>query len=478
MKRYVITWFTLVLWSISTVAMALEMPDFAALVKKCGPAVVNISTRQGGDMGRKSQGGRMPGIPEDSPFNDLLQRFFGDQGGYLQEQGLHSKSLGSGFFITPDGYILTNYHVVNEADEILVRTNDRREFEARIIGSDQRSDTALIKIDIQNAPVLDIGDSDSLEVGDWVLAIGSPFGFDNSVTQGIVSALNRNLPSESYVPFIQTDVAINPGNSGGPLIDLHGKVVGINSQIYSRTGGFMGLSFAVPIRLAKDVAEQLKQHGRVERGWLGVIIQDVSKDLAQTFGINIPRGALVAGLVNNSPAVRAGIKIGDVILSYNGKDIATSSTLPPLVGTSPINKVAVLHVLRNGKEIDVNVTIGALPDADDANTNEKPGIGKDRNGETMLNRRLGLVIRDLTRQESRTSSIEHGRGVMVEDVTRGSAKDAGLEPGDIILMFDGTEIRNGAKQLYQQIADTKDARTVAILVQRGEDRLFIPMRLP
>jgi serine protease Do len=406
-----------------------------------------------------------------------LQRFFGDQQG--QQKGPldreesevpRSRSLGSGFFIYPDGYILTNYHVVNEADEIIVRTSDRREFPATVIGKDQRSDTALIKIDIQNAPVVEIGDTNNLEVGAWVLAIGSPFGFDHSVTQGIVSALGRNLPSENYVPFIQTDVAINPGNSGGPLIDLQGKVVGINSQIYSRTGGFMGLSFAIPIDLAMNVARQLKTSGHVSRGWLGVMIQDVSLELAETFGMTNPKGAVVVRVLPNSPAANAGIKVKDVILSFNGRLLSTSGDLPPLVGTSPVNRPSTLRILRNGRERDVQVTIGELPE--DGGRSALANAPKSK----VVSNRLGLTLRNPTAAERQELDLKQGEGAVVKRVTRGVAKTAGLRSGDVILMFDN-EIVRGAAKLQQQI-DAVPKGSVAVLVQRGDTRLFVVLQIP
>jgi serine protease Do len=303
------------------------------------------------------------------------------------------------------------------------------------------------------------------------LAIGSPFGFDHSVTQGIVSALGRNLPSENYVPFIQTDVAINPGNSGGPLIDLQGKVVGINSQIYSRTGGFMGLSFAIPIDLAMNVAKQLKTSGHVSRGWLGVMIQDVTLELAETFGMTNPKGAVVVRVLPNSPAAKAGILLKDVILSFNGQALSTSGALPPLVGASPVNKPSTLRILRDGRERDVQVTIGKLPEDGGESALENATKPK------IISNRLGLILRDPTRKERQDLGLSRGEGVIVKKVTKGAAKAAGLQPGDVIIMFDNASVHSAA-ELHRQIDAMSGGRPVAILVQRGGNRLFLVLRLP
>ncbi len=477
MRKLILSITMLLLLGLALQTKAATLPDFTKLAKRYGPSVVNISTRQFRGSRRSFKNFNFQDIPPDSPMQDLLRRFFGDQ-----SEAPHgrdgtkpkSRSLGSGFFIYPDGYILTNYHVVHGADEIIVRTNDRREFMAKIIGSDKRSDTALIKIDIKNAPVVEIGDSRNLKVGAWVLAIGSPFGFDHSVTQGIVSALGRSLPSENYVPFIQTDVAINPGNSGGPLINLQGKVIGINSQIYSRTGGFMGLSFAVPINLAMNVAKQLKAHGKVSRGWLGIMIQDVSLDLAKTFGMKNPQGAVVVRVLPNSPAAKADIKIKDVILSFNGHKLATSGSLPPLVGTSPINRTATLHILRNGQKRTVYVKIGKLPENDAPLAKTTRDLSKPK----VISNRLGLALRDLSSKERGQLGLKPHQGAVVQRVTRrGAAHSAGLRVGDVILMFDESKVKN-AKSLQHQIQSTPGKRPVAVLVQRGNSRLFLVLQLP
>ena len=328
-SRHFLIGFCLLSMFAATAVQARSLPDFVGLAKENSPAVVNISIKQHKSASRFRHNFQMPDLPEDSPFNEFFKRFFDErQGSDDEPREYETQSLGSGFIISDDGYILTNNHVVDEADEVIVRLSDRREFKAEVIGKDKRSDVALLKIAADNLPkVVQIGSTEDLEVGEWVLAIGSPFGFDHSVTSGIVSAKGRNLPSENYVPFIQTDVAINPGNSGGPLFNLDGEVVGVNSQIYSRTGGYMGLSFAIPIEMAMDVAEQLKTNGRVTRGWLGVLIQDVTRELADSFGMDHPKGALVARVMPDSPASVAGLQPGDVILEFNGMEITSSSKL-------------------------------------------------------------------------------------------------------------------------------------------------------
>ncbi len=467
MKRFLQTLCILALALSISVANAAQLPDFTGLVKQYGPSVVNISTSQT----RSSSGSRgfnLDDLPQDSPMREFFRHFFGENGQGPQEDESESLSLGSGFFISPDGYILTNHHVVAEADEIVVRTSDRREFTASVVGSDKRSDTALLKIDISDAPVAKVGSSKTLDVGEWVLAIGSPFGFDHSVTAGIVSAKGRSLPSENYVPFIQTDVAINPGNSGGPLIDLDGNVVGVNSQIYSRTGGFMGLSFAVPIDLAMDVAEQLKTRGHVSRGWLGVMIQDVNRELAETFGMTHPKGALVAQVLPDSPAEAAGIQVGDVILSYNGRELLTSSSLPPLVGASPVERKARLQILRGGAEQNIEVMIGELPEE------EAVAESRVKSGQSPSDR-LGMTLRELAAEDRRQLDLREGVGVLVTDVKPGPALRAGIHAGDVILMLNHQPV-GGIRQLSGIIENLPEGRPVPLLVQRDEGRLFLALR--
>jgi serine protease Do len=372
--------------------------------------------------------------------------------------------------ISSDGYILTNYHVVADADEVQVRFSDRRFYDAKVIGSDKGSDVALIKIEATDLPTVKIGKSSELEVGEWVLAIGSPFGFDHTVTAGIVSAKGRSLPSENYVPFIQTDVAINPGNSGGPLFNLDGEVIGVNSQIYSRTGGFMGLSFAIPIELAINVADQLREHGRVSRGYLGVLIQDVDRNLAESFGMAQPYGALVSKVMADSPADRGGVEVGDVILAFNGQRLLNSSQLPPLVGASRVEEDASLRVLRNGKEITLSVRVGRL-----AEDEELPEAVPAKTEPDQIEQ-LGLAVIDIEPQVRKELGLEEPGGALVGQVSPGAAQDAGIRRGDIVLMFDGVDVKNAA-HLRELIDGSEDKRTVAVLVKRGDSPLFMALRL-
>lgn len=467
-------------WLVAMVAMATatqvqarELPDFTDIVTKTSPAVVNISTSQTIKQHPRIPHD-MPRGPDGSPpLDDFFRRFFGDpgRGGDGDYGEFNTQSLGSGFIISSDGYILTNDHVIKDADKIIVRLNDRQEFEAKVVGSDTRSDVALLKIDARNLPTVEIGHSSKLKVGEWVLAIGSPFDFDHSVTAGIVSALGRNLPNENYVPFIQTDVAINPGNSGGPLFDMDGKVVGINSQIYSRTGGFMGLSFTIPIDLAMDVVDQLKSKGSVTRGWLGVLIQDVTRDLAESFGMDRPGGALVAQVLPDSPAEKAGIKVGDVILEFNNTPINDSASLPPIVGGMQVGQVASVKILRDGKSKQVKIKIGKLPPEEQiqraSNDGGDEGINDDR---------LGAVVKDLTPDQSKTLERKKS-GVYVEDVHSGPARAAGLRQGDIILMINNVDVEN-VRQFRQVVKDLPMGKSVPMLVQRGSGPMFLALKMP
>lgn len=471
-KRSVLVALTGFLLALGLQAKAKSLPDFTELAQQNSPAVVNISTTQ-----KVSPHRRLPeqlNIPEleDSPLGDLFRHFFGQQGGGVAPE-LKSRSLGSGSIITTDGYVLTNYHVVDGADEVDVRLSDRREFKAKVIGADKRSDIALIKIEAKDLPVVKIGTSIDLKVGEWVLAIGSPFGFDHSVTAGIVSAKGRSLPSENYVPFIQTDVAINPGNSGGPLFNLDGKVVGVNSQIYSRTGGFMGLSFAIPIEVAMNVVDQLKSKGHVTRGWLGVLIQDVTRELAEAFGMSQPHGALVAQVLPDSPAEKAGLQVGDVITDFNGKALANSSVLPPLVGASRIDRPADVTIIRNGEKMNVKVAIGELP------TEEQLQLGMAKpKREEIKDNRLGIVVSALTEAQRNRLELKNSVGVMVDSVAPDSAAyDAGIRKGDVIVMLNQEEVAS-PDALRQQIKRLSKGKSVAVLVQRNADSIFLPLRVP
>ncbi len=472
--RFAIITFSLLSLLFATHSHAGSLPDFTQLVKEYSPAVVNISTKQKKTVSSRLQREfRLPEIPEDSPLNDLFKHFFDQQPGQGQgQEHFDAQSLGSGFIISEDGYVLTNAHVVNEADEIIVRLSDRREFIAKVIGTDKRSDVALIKIDADDLPVVKIGTAKELEVGEWVLAIGSPFGFDHSVTAGIVSAKGRNLPSENYVPFIQTDVAINPGNSGGPLFDLDGNVVGINSQIYSRTGGFMGLSFSIPIEVAVNVADQLKSTGHVARGWLGVLIQDVTRELADSFGMKHPKGALVAKVLPDSPAHKAGLEAGDVILSFNGEPVHDSSMLPPIVGASRIDKPVEVIVLRSGKEKHFSVDIGLLPDEELADKRQNQNEEVEENEEES---RLGLSTSDITPELKRQLKLDTSKGVVVRGVSPGPAKDAGIREGDVIQMINNTRVDN-VKEFKKQVAKLPKNHTTAVLVIRRSGPMFLALR--
>jgi len=448
--------------------LAGALPEFSGLVETYGRSVVNISTKQARRVTRRFHGFSIPDLPEGSPLHDFLRHFFGEEGLIPHDGDRQSRSLGSGFFISADGDLLTNFHVVEGADEIIVRTSDRREFLAKLMGTDKRSDIALLKVEAQDLPPVELGTAKDLKVGEWVLAIGSPFGFDHSATAGIVSAKGRSLSSENYVPFIQTDVAINPGNSGGPLFNLDGKVVGVNSQIYSRTGGFMGLSFAIPIDVAMDVVEQLKATGRVSRGWLGVRIQEVTSELAETFGMDQPWGALVAQLLPNSPAANSGLQVGDVILRFNGKEVATHSALPPLVGTTRVGEPTQLEVLREGRIEEVTVVIGEL--------SEEGELTAATESESTTANNIGLVVGDLNAEQRDRLGLEQG-GVIVQEVKPGAAKDAGIDSGDLILMFDGKPVE-GVKQFRELLTDIEPGRSVAILIQRGDSPVFFPVRIP
>lgn len=446
---------------------ARELPDFTRLVEAYGPAVVNISTKQTTSRQMLPPGLELPELPQGTPWDDLFRHFFGEgQGDAPQER--EARSLGSGFVIDGGGYILTNNHVVEEADEIVVRLSDRRELVAELVGADKRSDIALLKVDASNLPVVKIGKSAELKVGEWVMAIGTPFGFDHSVSVGVVSALGRSLPSENYVPFIQTDVAINPGNSGGPLFNLDGEVVGINSQIYSRTGGFMGLSFAIPIDVAMDVASQLKEQGHVTRGWLGVLIQDVTRELAESFGMDKPMGALVAQVLDDSPAGKAGIEVGDVILEYNGETVQYSSDLPPLVGRTRVGDSARVKILRNGKEKILKVRIGELPADEAMSQGEKPAISSTD--------RLGLSVADPSPEQRKALEIEKG-GVLVTEVVPGAAASAGIQRGDVITRLDNKLVEN-SKQFKTLVEKLPAGKSVPMLVIRRSGPIFLALKVP
>ena len=449
------------------------LPNFTPLVKANRAAVVNIATTAKRSPRREMRRGfpGPEGAPEDdNALQDFFRRYFGERppGGHDAPQA--RASLGSGFIISADGYVITNYHVIRDADEIIVRLSDRREYLATVIGTDARSDIAVLKVEADAPlPVLKLGKSSELEVGEWVLAIGSPFGLEHSATAGIVSAKGRSLPNENYVPFIQTDVAINPGNSGGPLFNLNGDVVGVNSQIYSRTGGYMGLSFAIPIDVVMNVYTQLREKGTVTRGWLGVLIQDVTRELAESFKMDKPHGALVSKVLPDSPAAAAGIKAGDVIVKFNQFDIDTSAALPPLVGTSAVGEKTPIEVIREGKTQQLQVEIGELPADDDLQ------LAHGSVNKKQSNKRLNASVRDLTKAEVKELELSAG-GVMVENVGAGPAYDAGLRAGDIILQINSQSV-NSAAALSEIVNGLKAGASVPVLIHRQGGPLFMAMKI-
>ncbi|MCI0912886.1 DegQ family serine endoprotease [Pseudomonas putida] len=461
----------LMLGQVLTAQAEEALPDFTTLVEQASPAVVNISTKQK-LPDRRIAAGQMPDLEGLPPmFREFFERNIPQQPRSPRgDRQREAQSLGSGFIISSDGYVLTNNHVVADADEIIVRLSDRSELQAKLVGTDPRTDVALLKVDGKNLPTVKLGDSEKLKVGEWVLAIGSPFGFDHSVTKGIVSAKGRTLPNDTYVPFIQTDVAINPGNSGGPLFNMNGEVVGINSQIFTRSGGFMGLSFAIPIDVALDVSNQLKKDGKVSRGWLGVVIQEVNKDLAESFGLDKPAGALVAQVLEDGPAAKSGLQVGDVILSMNGQPIVMSADLPHLVGTLKAGAKAKLEIIRNGKRQNLDVTIGAMPD-DDADIGT--GTGADGSAERSSNR-LGVSVSDLTAEQKK--SLELKGGVVIKEVQDGPAAMIGLRPGDVISHLNNQAIAS-AKQFTEIAKELPKNRSVSMRVLRQGRASFITFKL-
>jgi serine protease Do len=448
---------------------AKDLPDFTELAETQGPAVVNISITST-VHGQGASG--FPGIPNDEDMQEFFKRFgipnmpgMPNQGGGGQDY--KTQSLGSGFIISSDGYILTNAHVVNAADDVLVKLYDKREFKAKIIGADKRTDVALIKIDATNLPKVTIGDPNALKVGEWVAAIGSPFGLENTMTAGIVSAKGRALPQENYVPFIQTDVAINPGNSGGPLFNLRGEVVGINSQIYSRSGGSMGLSFSIPIDVAIDVSNQLKATGKISRGWLGVAIQELTKELSDSFGMKDTNGALVAGIEKNSPADKGGLQAGDVITKFDGKDIKDSNDLPRVVGNTKPGKVVPIEIIRKGSTKVLSVGIGEMPtDNTDANVPSQTSPKNEAN-------KIGLTLRELTPQQKK--KLNGKNGLLVIEST-GAASQAGIRRGDVVLGLNNNESQS-VDLFNKQINAVPAGKTVAVLVLRGEATLYVPIKV-
>lgn len=458
-----------VLLLLVTDSYAASLPDFTGLVEASKPSVVNISTTRKPEPSNLPKDFHLPDEMEEGPWGDLFRRFFKEPG---EEDwfGENDHSLGSGFIISADGYIVTNHHVIDQADEVIVRLDDRRELKAKVIGSDQLSDTALIKIEASGLKPLPIGSSAQMKAGEWVLAIGSPFGFDYSVTAGIVSAKGRSLMNQNYVPFIQTDVAVNPGNSGGPLLNLKGEVVGVNSQIFSNTGGFMGLSFAIPIELVLDVVDQLKAGGQVSRGWLGVMIQEVTRELAESFDMDRPRGALVSKIVEDGPAEEAGIKVGDIIIEFNGEPIESSSMLPPLVGRVRSGESATVKLLREGKTKVLTVKVGKLPD--DPIQAEKPAS---KNNKTTEADRLGLILEDTDGRIREEYNLDGG--VVVVDIQPGPAAAAGFRAGDVIVSLNNSPVK-GVKDFIDRLNKLKPGSSVAVLVQRPSGPIYLALRIP
>jgi serine protease Do len=456
----------------STQTLAAELPDFTELVEKQGATVVNISTTQ---IIKGRRGGHQFQFEGDESMQELLRRFFPGQIPNLPgvPQEFKNRSLGSGFIISADGHILTNAHVVDGADEVLVKLTDKREFKARVLGTDKRTDVALIKIEASNLQVVKLGDSVKLKVGEWVVAIGSPFGFENTVTAGIVSAKGRSLAHENFVPFIQTDVAINPGNSGGPLFNMKGEVVGINSQIYSRSGGSIGVSFAIPIDLAMDVQNQLKSRGKVSRGRLGIGIQEVSKELAESFNLGKPHGALVASVEKGAAADTAGIEVGDIILKFDGKAVAESGDLPRMVGTTRPGSKVVVQIWRKGASRDLSVVVGEIPD-DESGKRSASRSGK--SAEPQAANRLGLVLTVPTAEQKRALSIQHG--LIVEEVRNGGTR-TDLRSGDIILSLIIKGVQTEIKSLPQfndLLLGVDKSATITLLVRRGDSQTFITIK--
>ncbi|HEY0666274.1 MAG TPA: DegQ family serine endoprotease [Gallionella sp.] len=457
------TWLFILTFGImvNTSAQSGELPDFADLVEKQGPAVVNISTTQ---IIRNAPG--FPNVPEGDPLYEFFRRFAPQM---PREQ--ESQSLGSGFIISADGYIMTNAHVVDHAEKITVRLTDKREFKATVVGADKRTDVALLKIEASGLPVLVLGDPGKLRVGEWVVAIGSPFGFDSSVTAGIVSAKGRSLQQDNFVPFIQTDVAINPGNSGGPLFNLKGEVVGINSQIYTRSGGSMGLSFAIPIDVASQVSEQLRRTGKVTRGRIGVTIQELTRELADSFGLNKTKGALISSVEKNAPADKAGIEASDVILKFDGKPVDSSSDLPRMVAATKPGTKVVVELWRKGETKLVSVVVAEMTEGGQfAHAPSRTPL----DNEAREISRLGIVVSEMSKEQ--LEAVQLAGGLVVDEVQGAAARAAGLQQGDILLKIGNTQILSLA-QFKGIIKRVGQGRNVALLIRRGDNALYVAIRL-
>ena len=442
-------------------AAGVTLPDFTQIVSRNGPAVVNI--RVVGSAKTAVQGRGMPEMDEDDPFFEFFRRFQGPQNPRAQRDR-PVFGAGSGFIISPDGVILTNAHVVRDAKEVTVKLTDRREFRARVLGSDPKTDVAVLKIDAKNLTVVPVGRSSDLKVGEWVLAIGSPFGLESSVTAGVVSAKGRSLGDESQVPFIQTDVAVNPGNSGGPLFNTRGEVVGINSQIYSQTGGYMGLSFAIPIDVAFRIKDQIVATGKVQHAKLGVTVQEVNQGFADSFKLESPEGALVANVEKGGAADKAGIRSGDVIRKVNGQPIVQSGDLPAMISLAKPGDIASMEVWREGKVVRIDARLVSVDNKPAAS--EREAVASADNSA-----KLGLALRPLDPNERRQSGIVSG--LVIEDAN-GAAATAGVQPGDVLLSINGRAVSS-----IEQVRDVvgKSTKSVALLIQRGADKIFIPVRI-
>src|SRR5690242_108796 len=436
---------------------ASRLPDFTALAEKAGSSVVNISV-----TGKARVAGFDPNdLDEDNPLGEFFKRFGGKNGVPQMPRSVPSQGLGSGFIVSPDGYIITNAHVVDDASEVTVKLTDRREFTAKVIGADKRTDIALIKIDARNLPALDMSSPPPVKKGEWVVAIGSPFGFENSVSAGIVSGLHRALPGGQMTPFIQTDVAVNPGNSGGPLLNTAGQVVGVNSQIYSRSGGFMGLSFAIPADVAAKVADQLRTTGKVAHGRIGVGIQPIDQSLAQSFGLPDSDGALVGTVEKDSPASRAGFKSGDIIRKIDGEAVTDSTDVTSRIGNMAPGTKANIEVWRDGKPVNLTATIGSWDKGEQVASNDESSAS---------HAKLGLAVRPLTSDEKQ--EVGHG-GLVVENAS-GPAALAGIQPGDVIVSVGTTKVTT-VEGLKQQV--DKAGKTVALLIERNGQQIFVPVRV-
>jgi serine protease Do len=454
--------FLLALLASTACVQAEQLPDFTQLVEKAAPAVVNVEATQ-------SDTAAAQGDLDDQDVPEIFKRFFGP-GVRPHGGGGERHSLGSGFIISADGYVLTNNHVVDGADEILIKLSDKRELDAKVIGADKESDVALLKVNASGLPTVPLGDSSKLKPGQWVVAIGSPFGLDHSITHGVVSYVGRanGGPDQQYVPFIQTDVPINRGNSGGPLFDLDGKVVGINSQIFSNTGGYMGVSFAIPINVAMNTVEQLKTSGHVSRGMIGVGIQAITRDFAKNLGLPNTSGALVLSVTPGSGADKADIRVQDVILAYDGHPIEQTSDLPLLVGNTKPGASAQVKVFRDGKTFTVPVTVGELP-------RDKSTLASISSEDGKIRNRLGISVDDLTAEQRKQLGVKEG-GVVISDIT-GAARRSALQPGDLVLMVNRKQVKT-SKDFYDAVKDVKEGDSAMLLVKRGDATQFVAISVP